>query len=69
MCVIGDAQCNVIVLGEDQTRATLLRCAANATPVVVTITSVKKIVHDEQRLFPLTLNVLKPTLKREESSG
>lgn len=40
MRVIGDAERHEIVVGENETGATLLRCATDAAPIVVAISSV-----------------------------
>lgn len=63
MCVVGNAQSHKIIIGYYKTRTTLLRGASNATPVILPIPTIKKIVHDEQRSLALAMDVLKAAFK------
>lgn len=54
--MVGDAERHEFAVGEDEACTALLRGATDAAPVRVTISPVKVVIDDQQRLFPLTLD-------------
>lgn len=67
--MISDAQGDTVAIGQNQTGATLLRRASDATPVVLAVPPVQVAVNNKQRSFTLALNVLEAPFKKNHKKA
>lgn len=51
--MIRNAKRNKVIVGENQTRATLVSCATDATPVSVTVATINVVVDNQQWFLAL----------------
>lgn len=67
--MIGNAKISAIIVGYNQARSALFWSAANATPIVLSVSPVKEIVDDEKRSLALAVDVMKSFKDKKRETG